>query len=121
MSFISDFFGVGGTGSSLLSSAGTIGIGIVQNEGAKIQSDYALQLKSLLNDASLSQDQFKLASTKLEQERQSALAKAQDQKRNDQLIAVAIVGGLVVVTLLMMKVIKKRANSSVQSSKKPKK
>ncbi len=107
MSFVSDFFGAGGTGSSLVSSAGQIGIGLVQNEGSKIQGDYQVKLKQLTNDASLSQDQFQLSLTKLNAERDAALAEANDQKRNDTLKLVAVAGGMLLITIISVVLILK--------------
>lgn len=109
MSFITDFFGKDGAGSSLVSSAGQIGLGLVQNEGTKIQGDYQVKLKQLTNDATLSQEQFQLALTKLNAERDSALAEYNDQKRSDTLTLVAVVGGLLLIaTVSVLLILKSR-------------
>lgn len=113
MSFISDFFGDGGTGSSLISSAGTIGIGLVKNDGAKIQSDYQLKLAELTNNAALSKDQFSLALTKLNSEREAALAEYNDQKRNDYLLALGIVGAAITIVLVVVVVVRNRTRKPV--------
>ncbi|GAB2566848.1 hypothetical protein [Spirosoma areae] len=106
--FWSYFFGSGGTGSSLVSSAGTIGLGIVQNDKAKIQGDYQVKLQGLMNDASLSDAQFQLQLTRLTQEREAALAKFNDEKRTDTLMLVGVIGGLLLVaTVLVVLILKK--------------
>ncbi|GAB3568841.1 hypothetical protein GCM10027578_22170 [Spirosoma luteolum] len=107
MSFIADFFGAGGTGSSLVSSAGQIGLGLVKNDATRIQGDYQVQLAKLTNDATLTTEQFNLALNRLTKEREAALATYTDQKRNDMLTLVGIIGGLVAVVVVAVVLIRK--------------
>ncbi|GEM_PF-3093941 len=106
--FWSNLLGSGGAGSSLISSAGGIGLGLVKNDAAKIQGDYQVQLAKLTNDASLSKDQFNLALNKLNADREAALAEYKDQARNDGLVALGIVGGFIALIVLTIVLVRNR-------------
>ncbi|MVM34991.1 hypothetical protein GO755_33495 [Spirosoma sp. HMF4905] len=107
-SFWSNLFGSGGAGSSLISSAGSIGQGLVKNEGDQIRGDYQVKLAQLTNDATLSKEQFDLSLAKLQADRDSALATYNDQKRNDTLVMVGIIGGLLLIATVSVLLILKR-------------
>lgn len=107
-SFWSNLLGSGGAGSSLISSAGTIGIGLVKNDGAKIQADYQLKLAELTNQAASDSAQFKLGLNQLNAEREAALAEYNDQKRNDYLLALGIIGAAITIVLVAVVVVRNR-------------
>lgn len=109
MSALSDFFGSGGAGSSLLTSLGSVGTGLVSNKGEQIKGSYAVELKKLTNDASLSDAEFAVELKKLDAVRDAALANASDAKRTDTLALVGVIGGLLLVaTIAVLLIVKPR-------------
>lgn len=108
MSFVTDLFKTGGAGSSLINSGGEIGTGLVKNEGDKIRGEYQVKLAELHNDATLSAAQFQVSLDKLNQDRNSALASYNDQKRGDTLKLVALIGGLFIIASVSILLIVKR-------------
>lgn len=108
MSFITDFFGSGGVGSSLVGSAGSVATGLVANKGEEIKGYYKTELQKLTNDATLSNEQFQLELAKLNQTRDAALADYNDQKRGDTLMMVGVVGGLLLIATVSVLLILKR-------------
>ena len=99
-SFLEDFFGNTGTGSSLVSGGLQIGLSAVKNRGDEIRGAYQVELTKLNNDHSLSEEEFQLQLAKLSQNRDAALAQYNDQKRNDTITIVAIVGALVTIVIV---------------------
>lgn len=98
--FLENFLGTGGTGSNLLSGGLQIGLSAVQNKGKEIQSRYAVELQKLTNDGNLNETQFKLELAKLNQQYGMSQARADDEKRNDLLLLVGVVGGLLMVATI---------------------
>lgn len=120
MSAFGDFFGSGGAGSSLIDSGGQIGLGLVNNNGARIQGEYAVALKRLANDASLSEAQLGIEIKKLDAKRDADLALANDQKRADTLRLVAVIGGLIlIVTIAVVLILKSNRTAEPRRTGKP--
>ena len=123
-SFLESFFGAGGTGSSLVNAGASIGLSAVQNKGKDITGRYAIELQKLTNDRDLSEDQFKIELTKLNQQFAVVKASSDDEKRNDTLQLVAVAGSLLVVITIAVVLILRRnpparkpARSSVTGQK----
>ena len=74
MSFITDFFGKGGAGTSLIGDAGDIGLGIVQNNGKQIDGQYKVELQKLLNDQTKTKAELEVELGKLNASRDAQLA-----------------------------------------------
>lgn len=106
--FWTNLFGTGGAGSSLINSGGAIATGLVKNEGDRIRGDYQVKLAELANDSTLSEVEFQLSLNKLTQDRDSALATFNDQKRSDTLKLVGLIGGLIIIAAVSVLLIVKR-------------
>ncbi len=101
--FLTDFFGSGGTGASVVNTGGQIGLGLVGNKTKEIEGNYAVRLKELSNNATLSTQQFNVELAKLNAERDSALNEINEGKFNNVLILVgvlAVIGAITAVLLL---------------------
>jgi LPXTG-motif cell wall-anchored protein len=101
--FFTSFFGSTGAGTSVVNTGGQIGLGLVNNKTKEIEGNYAVKLKELGNNQTLTTQQFEVELAKLNAQRDAALAEVSSGKFNNTLILVgvlALIGAVVAVILL---------------------
>lgn len=106
MSFITDFFGKTGAGSSLVGDAGDIGLGLVQNRGKQIEGEYKVELQKLLNDQTKTKAELDSELAKLNATREAQLGEVKTEQTKLYLgygLAIVAVIGVVVGIVVWIK------------------
>lgn len=106
MSFITDFFGKTGAGTSLVGDVGDIGIGLVQNRGKQIEGEYKVELQKLLNDQTKTKAELDTELTRLNAQRDAALGEVRTEQTKVYLgygLAIVAVVGIVVGIVVWIK------------------
>ncbi|GAB3761396.1 LPXTG cell wall anchor domain-containing protein [Spirosoma pomorum] len=104
--FISKFFGSGGTGTSLVTTGGQIGLGLVGNKTKEIEGNYAVKLAELTANANLNTQQFNIELAKLNAEKEAAMSEAGESKFNNVLSLVGVLAMIGAITAILL--LKKR-------------
>lgn len=80
MSFITDFFGKGGAGSSLITVGGNLGASAIANQGEAIKGQYSVELQKLLNDNTKTKAELDAELGRLNATRDAQLAAVNSEK-----------------------------------------
>jgi hypothetical protein len=106
MSFITDFFGKTGAGTSLVGDVGDIGISLVQNRGKQIEGEYKVELQKLLNDQTKTKAELDSELAKLNASRDAQLGEIKTEQTKLYLgygLAIVAVIGVVVGLIVWIK------------------
>ena len=105
--FLSSFFGTGGTGSSLVNYAGSIGLNILSNKGKEIEAEYKTELAKLANESSLTKAEFETKLAAINAARTTQLQELSNERSKSNLIGIGVIvlgiGILVTVVVLALK------------------
>lgn len=106
MSFITDFFGTGGAGTSLISVGGNLGASAIKNQGVAIKGQYDVELQKLLNDQTKTKAELDTELGRLNATRDAQLAAVNTEQTKLYLgygLAVVAVIGVAVALVVWIK------------------
>lgn len=106
MSFLTDFFGKSGAGTSLISVGGNLGASAIANQGIAIKGQYDVELQKLLNDQTKTKAELDSELGRLNATRDAQLAAVNTEQTKLYLgygLAVVAVIGVVIGIVVWIK------------------
>lgn len=107
--FLSSFFGTGGTGSNLVNYAGSFGLNLLSNKGKEIEAEYKTELAKLNNQGIESKSEYETKLAAINASRTTQLQELSNERTKSSLIIVAVVVlGLGLLVTLAVVALKKK-------------